>query len=80
MDASPLSGGEMPDGLPPTIGKPALRALALVGITGYRDLGRWSAAGLLALHGVGPKAVGILAAGLEARNSGFAPGAPATGP
>lgn len=80
MEPSPASGGEMPDALPSTLGRPALRALALAGIAGYRDLAGWSADGLLALHGVAPKAVNILAAGLEARNSGFAPGPRAAGP
>lgn len=44
----------------PTIGAPATRALASVGITSLRDLAGRSRAELAALHGMGPKALGIL--------------------
>lgn len=44
----------------PPIGRPATAALAGVGITGWSDLAGHTADELLALHGVGPKAITIL--------------------
>lgn len=46
--------------LTPRLGKVARRALTLHGITRYDQLPARSAAELLALHGVGPKAIRIL--------------------
>lgn len=46
--------------LPKAIGKPALRALAQAGITRLDQLTRFTEAELLAMHGVGPKAVGVI--------------------
>ncbi|WP_435737382.1 hypothetical protein V5D56_01955 [Cellulosimicrobium sp. PMB13] len=46
--------------LPASIGGPASRALAGVGLTSLSDVARLSNAELLALHGVGPKAVRLL--------------------
>lgn len=63
MDASELS---------PRIGKVATRELALHGITTYADLTVRSEGELLAIHGVGPKAVRILAEELAARGQSFA--------
>ena len=51
--------------LPTEIGKPALRALSAAGITDLRHVAAHSDADLLALHGVGPKAVQILRASLK---------------
>lgn len=48
----------------PTIGAPATRALASVGITSLRGVAGRSRADLAALHGMGPKALGILAEAL----------------
>ena len=45
---------------PPKIGAPAARALAQAGITSAAELALWSDAELKALHGMGPKAIGIL--------------------
>lgn len=45
----------------PKISAPATRALASVGITTLGDLAGRSRADLAALHGMGPKALGILA-------------------
>lgn len=59
------------DGLP-KIGNPATRALATVGITRLSQLTKVSKAYLLRLHGVGPKAVGILEEALAARGKAFA--------
>ncbi|MFC8303349.1 hypothetical protein ACFUCV_06645 [Specibacter sp. NPDC057265] len=73
------TSGPPPDqarGFSPDLGKPALSALQAAGIKGYEDLSGWSVAELLALHGVGPKAIRILGAGLAARNACFAPGPP----
>lgn len=46
--------------LPRSIGQPAMRALTLAGWTDLRELSRHREQELLSLHGVGPKAVGIL--------------------
>ena len=50
--------------LPTTIGKPATRALNAAGITCMEDVAKHTEADLAALHGVGPKAIGILTATL----------------
>ncbi|SEE43808.1 hypothetical protein SAMN04489740_1411 [Arthrobacter alpinus] len=57
---------------PPSIGKPAMRALELAGFTRFDQLALVSAAELLRLHGIGPKSIRILQAELEQRGSGFA--------
>ena len=44
----------------PNIGSPATRALAEHGVTTLEEAARWSRRDLLALHGVGPRAVRIL--------------------
>jgi hypothetical protein len=53
--------------LPKAIGRPATQALAGAGITTLAQLAGRSDAELLAMHGVGPKAVRILRAELTAR-------------
>ena len=58
------------DGLP-RIGMPATQALALIGVTRLAQLTTMREADLLALHGVGPKAVGILRAALAERGLSF---------
>ncbi len=55
----------------PKIGAPATRALANVGVTSLDQVTEWSEADLLALHGVGPKAVRILQESLSARGMTF---------
>lgn len=60
--------------LPPTIGRPATRALAVIGVTRLSDVARLTERELLALHGVGPKAVRLLRAALEARGLAFRQG------
>ncbi|WP_437631585.1 DNA-binding protein [Sorangium sp. So ce854] len=52
--------------LPKGIGKPAQRALASVGVSRLDQVTRFTEAQLMALHGVGPKAIGIIKAALEA--------------
>ena len=44
----------------PKIGAPATRALEHAGVRHLEDLADWSESDVLALHGMGPKAVGIL--------------------
>ncbi|MFC8922005.1 helix-hairpin-helix domain-containing protein [Cellulosimicrobium sp. NPDC057127] len=53
--------------LPATIGGPATRALLEAGVTSLSDVARLSDAELLALHGVGPKAVRLLRAAIAER-------------
>lgn len=56
---------------PPGVGGPALRALSSAGIRSIDDLARWSEADLAKLHGMGPKALGVLRAALEASGRSF---------
>jgi predicted flap endonuclease-1-like 5' DNA nuclease len=55
--------------LTPRIGKVAARELAHHGYTRYEDLTRATAKELLAIHGVGPKAVRILREELASRGA-----------
>lgn len=57
----------------PKIGAPATRALNLAGYTRLEQLNGVSEAQLAKLHGVGPKALGILRAALESAGMAFAP-------
>jgi hypothetical protein len=63
-----ISGSDFPAGL----SQPALRAFAAAGLTRLADFARVSEAELLALHGVGPKAVRVLRPALEERGLRFA--------
>lgn len=58
--------------LTPKIGKVATRELANHGFTTYADLTQATAKQLLAIHGVGPKAIRILSEELESRGMNFA--------
>lgn len=58
----------------PRIGAPATRALAGRGITRLEQLGGVTAAEVAALHGVGPRALGILADALAAAGLRYAAG------
>ena len=58
---------------PPGIGRPALRALTGAGYTELEQLTRAREADLRRLHGVGPKALHVLAAALAGRGKSFAP-------
>ena len=60
----------------PPIGRPATSALLEAGITTLAQVAATSRRDLLALHGVGPKAVSILAAVLAERGLAFADGRP----
>lgn len=55
------------DGVPRAIGAPATRALAAAGYTRLDHLDGVPAAELLALHGVGPKALRVLGEALAER-------------
>jgi hypothetical protein len=55
----------------PRIGAPAMRALEQAGIRDLQELTRWSEADLLALHGMGPRAVGLLCARLADEGLAF---------
>jgi DNA-directed RNA polymerase alpha subunit len=57
------------DDLPPAIGKPALRALNSAGIRTLAQVALRSEADLAKLHGVGPKALGILKSALAQRGA-----------
>ena len=58
--------------LTPRIGKVATRELALNGITTYADVAGRTARELLAIHGVGAKAVRILREDLAERGQSLA--------
>jgi len=60
-----------PEDLPHGIGKPATRALASVGITRLTQLTKKSEGELAALHGVGPKALGLLREALRKKGKTF---------
>ncbi|MCF6746215.1 DNA-binding protein [Blastococcus sp. KM273128] len=55
------------DDLPRAIGRPALGALRAAGINRLSEVGRLREEDLLALHGVGPRAVRLLRAELAER-------------
>lgn len=57
--------------LPDAIGKTAARELALHGITSLAKVSRRSKRELLAIHGVGPKAVRLLEDALTKVGRGF---------
>jgi predicted flap endonuclease-1-like 5' DNA nuclease len=66
-----LTGVTDGDGLPAGIGRPATGALALAGYTRLEQLTRITEREVLALHGVGPKAVRILRERLSERGLAF---------
>lgn len=55
----------------PRIGAPATRALAAIGVTTLDGVAQHTAAELLALHGVGPKAIRVLGDEMASRGMGF---------
>ena len=57
----------------PHAGKPAAAALAAAGITTLEELSEWRRADVLALHGMGPKALGMLDAALAEAGLGWRP-------
>ncbi|MET9524318.1 hypothetical protein [Streptomyces coeruleorubidus] len=66
--AAAEAGADSPGGdLPTGIGRPATQALRGAGVTTLEQVAQHSRAELLALHGVGPKAVRVLSEALEQR-------------
>lgn len=57
----------------PRIGAPATRALAAIGITRLDQVAGRSEAELLALHGVGPRAIRILREALDQHGRSLRP-------
>jgi predicted flap endonuclease-1-like 5' DNA nuclease len=57
--------------LPDAIGKTAARELSLNGISSLEQVAAHSRASLLAIHGVGPKAIAILGEALAAKGLDF---------
>ena len=57
--------------LPPGLGRPALRTLTTAGYTRLDVLTEITEADLQKLHGMGPKAIGLLRAELAARGLSF---------
>ena len=64
--------GAPPTELAPRIGRVASRELALNGYTSYESLTRATEPHLLAIHGIGPKAIRILREELSARGLALA--------
>lgn len=61
----------------PKIGNPATNALLNLGYTRLKQLTKLTERELLAIHGVGPKAVGLLREALAAQGLSFATEKPA---
>jgi predicted flap endonuclease-1-like 5' DNA nuclease len=57
----------------PRIGAPATRTLKNAGVLSLEDLTHWTEVDLLALHGVGPKAIRILREHLDDLGLAFKP-------
>lgn len=57
----------------PKIGAPAIRALESIGVTRLAELADHSEAELLALHGFGPRALGMLREALTDRGIALRP-------
>jgi hypothetical protein len=57
---------------PKGMGKPALRALASAGLDRLDQMTGVTESELLALHGVGPKAIGIIKVALRAQGKSLA--------
>ncbi|MEU9121499.1 DNA-binding protein [Streptomyces sp. NPDC048506] len=73
-DAVPGEPSDEPsDGIPPRIGAPARRALERAGYLRLSQLAGVSETELRQLHGMGPKALGILRDALEAEGMSLAP-------
>lgn len=57
---------------PPSMGKVSRRELASAGFTRFEQLTKTTPEALLAIHGVGPKAIAILRVELATRGMSFA--------
>lgn len=72
MTAADASSSNQPPAWPKGIGAPAQRALAAAGYHRLEDLTAVTEADLAKLHGMGPKALGVLHEALAARGLSFA--------
>jgi hypothetical protein len=63
---------ELKHDLPAGMAKPALRALTAAGYTRLDQFTKIKEADLLKLHGMGPKAIGLIRSALNARGQSFA--------
>lgn len=61
------------DAFPPGLARPALRALHAAGIMNLRQLSKATEQDVAALHGMGPKALALLSAGMKANKLRFKP-------
>ena len=59
------------DDLPASIGRPAVRALRAAGITSLREVSRLREVDLVAMHGVGPRALSLLREALAVEGLSF---------
>ena len=59
------------EAFPPGMSGPALRALNAAGIRSVDALAEWTERDLAALHGMGPKALGLLTGALAERGRSF---------
>jgi hypothetical protein len=66
------TGDKSENDLPAGIGQPATRALAAAGYTNLDQLSSVTEAELLNLHGMGPKALGLIRSALQAKGLSFA--------
>ena len=57
---------------PKGVSKPAQRALASIGVTHLEQITRFTEAELMELHGMGPKAMGIIKDTLRAQGKSLA--------
>jgi DNA-directed RNA polymerase alpha subunit len=62
---------ELVSNLPSGVSQPARRALAAAGYTDIEQLTQASEAELLELHGMGPKAIGLIRNALQVRGLSF---------
>ena len=69
---APTTHDEPKNDFPPGLAQPALRALSAAGYTRLEQLTSISEAELLKLHGMGPKALGLIRSALEDRGLAFA--------
>ncbi len=65
--------GRPPTGAFPKIGAPATRALERAGVRSLDELADWSERDVLALHGMGPRALAILRERLADEGRAFKP-------
>ncbi len=69
---TPTTRDEPTNDFPPGLAQPALRALRAAGYTRLEQFTSITEAELLKLHGMGPKALGLIRSALQARGLSFA--------